>query len=397
MNSATGGAPDGAPAGFALTLAAVIACVAIFGITLGLAIPLLSLILEGRGVSAVTIGALSAVNAGATLLFSPLVPAAVRLLGIRRMAITCLLIEAAMFAALVLFDSLWAWFPIRFVMGASGAGLFIASEAWINEIADENNRGRILGIYGTTLAGAFALGPLLVSVLGADSALPFLAGTAMCLLALVPLLAGRLIEPGMHAKPGFSVLSVLRIAPTVALGALVFGFVEQGAMTLLPVFAVDNGLDAARAAMVLTALGIGNVALQIPIGWLSDRMNRRLVMLACAGFGAAGALLLPVVIAEPVWLWVMLFFWGGLFAGLYIAVMAMVGDRFRGGELVTATAALGVFYSAGNILGPMLCGRAMDLYGGTGFSWTLASICLALIALALVRGAWGALRPRPPA
>lgn len=389
MNRPAGGPAAGGSTSFAATLSAVIACVAVFGITIGFAIPLISLVLDSRGVSAGTIGALSAVNAVAMLLFSPLVPAIVRRFGNRCMALGCLLIEAAMFVALGLFDNLPAWFVIRFVMGASGAGLFIASESWINTIADEHNRGRILGVYATVLAGAFAAGPLLILWLGTEGQLPFLAGAVLCLLAVVPMLHPRLIVPGMKSKPGFNVFSVLFLAPTIALAVLIFGFVETGAMALLPVYAVDYGLDKKQAAMVLTALGAGNVALQIPVGWLSDRINRRVVMLGCACFGALGALLLPVVVTQGIWLWVMLFFWGGLFAGLYTVAMAMVGDRFRGGELVTATAALGVFYSAGNIAGPVSNGWAMDLMGSDGLSWTLAASCGLLIAVAALRGLAG--------
>ena len=139
------------------------------------------------------------------------------------------------------------------------------------------------------------------------------------------------------------------------------------------------------AALILTAVGLGGIALQWPIGWLADHVDRRKVLLFCAAGGGAGALLLPLMVSEGSAFWIMLFLWGGLFAGVYTVSMALVGQRFRGAELVTASAAFGLLWGLGGLAGPSLGGFAMDLWDPDGLPAVLFLACAGFICLALYR------------
>ena len=122
------------------SMVAVISCISTYGIMLGLSWPLVSLILEARGVSSTIIGANAAMVAFGTVVVSPFVPGWLSRFGARRFAVACIVAEATLFLALPTFDNLAAWFVIRFLMGASGTALFIASETWINHLADVHHR-----------------------------------------------------------------------------------------------------------------------------------------------------------------------------------------------------------------------------------------------------------------
>ncbi len=367
------------------SLAAVISMIAVVGLSFGLTLPLVSIILEGRGVPGSVIGANSAMPALALLLFTPLVPRVIARAGVRTTLAVSLAIVAGSIVSLKLFDTLAAWFVIRFVMGMAEASLFAISEAWINELAPNARRGSIMGIYTAILAGAFALGALLLSVTGTDGWTPFVAGAVICSAAGLPLAGIRARSLALEGKPAGGVVFYIRTAPVATAAAIVYGAIETGTFALLPPYGLRNGFDAAGAAQLLAVVAVGSVVLQPPIGWLADRMERTRLLMICAGAGVIGGATLPLVIAWPVVLWPSLFVWGGVVAGLYTVGLTLLGERFRGPDLVGANAAFVMLYGLGALVGPPLSGSAMDIWNPHGFAAALAVVCLAYLVLAAVR------------
>jgi len=143
------------------SLAAVIACITAVGMGLGLSIPLLALQLEQRGTDTALIGLNTAMPALATLVFTPFIPTLLRRVQPDRFLLACMALSAACMPCYFLFPNIWAWFPIRFINGIALTGLFVVSEFWINQLADEKSRGKLIGLYGSILSGGFAIGPLI--------------------------------------------------------------------------------------------------------------------------------------------------------------------------------------------------------------------------------------------
>ena len=139
-------------------------------------------------------------------------------------------------------------------------------------------------------------------------------------------------------------------------------------MTLLPVWGVRVGLGDRLAAATVSGIYIGAIALQLPIGLLSDKLTRRAALRLCSVVGLAGAALLPFLAASHVALFVLLFIWGGIASGIYPIALSMAGDRFDGAELVAVNAALISAYGMGALAGPALGGAAMDLWNPQGLS-----------------------------
>ena len=380
--------PVGAPlnASRPRTMLAVITCISTYGITMGLAIPLLSLILETRGQSSTLIGANAAMASLGTILVSPFVPRLIMRFGPRQFAVSCICAEMVLFLALKVFESLPAWFVLRFLIGASGAGLFIASETWLNQLADDANRGRWMGLYNAIISGTIAVGPLLLIVTGTVGWLPFVAGAAIIAAALVPLrLATEVPEFEDRAAP-MGVLALIREAPTIAFGVLLMAVVFMAGSALLPVYGVRTGMSAEASAVLLAIMLAGGVVLQWPVGWLCDRlMSRRMVLILCAACGGLAGAAIPALIQSVV-LWPMVFVWGGLALSVYTVVMTMGGDRFRGARLAQAMAAVGVLWGLGSLTGPGVGGLLMDLFGPHALPLSTAAVCLAFAAFAAVRG-----------
>ncbi len=166
---------------------------------------------------------------------------------------------------------------------------------------------------------------------------------------------------------------------------LLISIIDFAVIGLLPVYALKLDFTSTDAAFMLTAVAAGNVVLQMPIGWLADRMNRYSVLLLCAFAAMLGSIALPFAIASAWLLWPLLFFWGGIVYGIYTLSMVLLGERYSGSQLVAANATSAMVWGIGGIIGPTIGGWAMDAFGPQGLPVTLAIGCAIFIAVAASR------------
>ena len=358
----------------ALTLAALIGCLSIYGITISLFTPLLSLILEARSVSSTLIGGLAMAAPAGIIIGSFAVPWSMRNMEARSLLLGGVAFEILLIFALMSTQSIIAWFAIRFLGGPVGSVLFVVTETWIIEITPRVHHGRVMGFYNTTLALSFALGPLMLSMTGTQGTLPFLAGIGLMVLAGFPLLWAGSYVPNSSDNPGFGVVSFAFVAPLLALACFVVAFKELATTSLMPVYGLRIGMSESSATLMLFFGAAGGALLQFPIGWAADHFNPRKVLVACALAGLAGAAVWPFVVGVPFLLWTTLFLWWGLFAGVYTVAMILAGQWFKGAELATAMAAFGVFWGVGAFVGPLLGGASIDLWNPYGLPLTLVIV-----------------------
>ena len=349
------------------SLIAVIACISVVGMGLGVSIPLLALMMEREGISGTLIGANTAMPAFATLLFTPFIPGILHRLPIIPFLLGCILICGLAMPSYYLFPNVWVWFPIRFMNGVGLTGLFVVSEFWINSLADEKSRGRLIGIYGAVLSAGFASGPILLALVGTEGVTPFIAIALVILAAGLPLVFfGRGLAPRLTERPSKSLLSFVLVAPAATLAGLAYGATETDIFNLLPVYGVRIGMTEQTAAFVLSIFAAGNILFQIPIGYWADRTDRRLVLMVCAGVGMVGAFAIPAV-SGSMWTFApTLFVFGGVVVGLYTVGLTLLGERFRGADLASANGAFVLMYSVGALAGPPISGYAMELWDPHG-------------------------------
>jgi MFS family permease len=365
----------------ALSLGAVYACIFANGVGMGLSLPLLSLILERNGISGPVNGANAAFGAAAMLAFTPFIPALAARIGTARFLIICYVVAAASLIGFRATTDLVLWFVLRFTLNCALQGLFLVSEVWINQIATDAVRGRLVAIYASLVSAGFALGPVIIQFLGTTGWEPFVAGAAMIMVALLPLLiAQRLVPPVEHAGPRAMFGFVFR-SPSAAAAGLAYGAIEICLASFLTVYAVRLGSPERDATLLLTAWGLGNMILQPPIGWLADKRDRRQVMLLCGLVALIGAALLPVTQAAG-WLGLLLaFVWGGCIAGLYSVGLAHLGSNFRGSDLAAANAAFAILYAIGTLIGPGLGGIGIDVWNPHGLAVVVGLISAIFLGL----------------
>lgn len=365
-------------------ITAAIAYVTAVGIGLSLSIPLLSLEMERMGVSGAMIGLNTALSGVASICILPFVPWLAARLGVLTLLWLSIAVAIVSFLGFkLLFDFVW-WFPLRFLFAAAFGALFVLSEYWINAAAPPNRRGLIMGIYATVLALGFAIGPAALKLAGTSGWPPYIAGAALYALAALPLLAARGLSPALEGRASRSVLSFIVAAPVATLAALVFGAAETGGFALLPIYGLWIGFKPDNAAFLVSVLALGTAAFQIPIGLLSDRVDRRFVLLASGLAGTLGAVAIPFTAGHGWAFYATLFIWSGLIGALYTVGLAHLGARFTGADLASANAAFVILYNAGLAIGPPVVGGGMDFLPPHGFAWSLA----ALFALYTVVVVW---------
>ena len=369
----------------AVTLAALIGCLSIYGITFSLYTPLLSLILETRGVSSTLIGALAMIASAGIIIGSFAVPRFMRHLEGRSLLLGGVVFEIVLIFALMSTQSIVAWFVIRFLGGLVGSVLFVVTETWMIEITPREHHGRVMGFYNTTLALSFALGPLILSVTGTQGTLPFLVGIGLMGLAGLPVLWAGRYAPASSGKPGFGVVSFAFVAPLLALACFVVAFMELATTSLIPIYGLRVGMTESSATLMLFFGAAGGALLQFPIGWAADHFDPRKVLVACALAGLVCAAAWPFSVGVPFLLWTTLFLWWGLFAGVYTVAMILAGQWFSGVELATAMAAFGVFWGVGAFVGPMVGGASMDLWDPYGLPLTLVIVAGVFVVFSLLR------------
>lgn len=360
--------------GWHMSIAAAITCVSIVGISFGLGLPLLSLNIEEMTGSGAANGLNAFVAAVSTVIAAPFAPMVLSRFPTRPILVFALLFTSFSFIFYKAVPNVAFWIPMRFCTGMLVAVLFIASESWINQLAPERLRGRLLSFYSMSLASGFAGGSLLVAHLGVHGWAPFLAGAAICAAAALPLIVPgpELIPPTEESSSPMALLGYFKRAPAIMMAALAFGAIETSAMHFSAVWGVRSGLTEAQAAELISMGAIGVIVLQFPIGWLGDRFNRFRVLSLCALVALVAPIAMMLMASKPLALNVIAFFYLGFGEGIYILAMVLIGQRFKHAEITTASAALILMYGIGSTTSPMVVGPMMDLIDPNGAMYALA-------------------------
>jgi len=355
-------------------LAAVIASMVIVNLVYGLTLPLLSLVLDSQGINKTMIGLSVVAQASAGVLLAPIMPRLILRAGAARAMRYATLLAAGTLVALGLLQDIYAWFPLRFLLGGAATLLWSASEAMINDLAEDNWRGRIIGMYGSAGAAGFALGPLVLLATGTEGLLPFLVTAAIVALASLPLFWLR-NDADTNVDGGqVSLRRIFWLVPHIMILNLVYAAAIEAFITFFPLFGIHIGLGEARSLSLLTTFALGGVLLQLPLGWLADHMHRYRLLLLCLFATVAGFLIFPHVVSSTIGGPVFLFALGGVEGMIYALGVILLGQTFRGTDLAAASVLFTGMWGAGMMVGPALVGIGMDIFGNDSLPILIAAV-----------------------
>jgi MFS family permease len=377
-----------------LALGGVIAALAAFGLAQGLSYPLFTLLMQRQGMSPGMIGLSAAMMPLGLLLSASLVPPAVRIVGARGLAVGCALGAAVCFLVIGLTQDWIAWFVIRFLLGFMINPLYILGEVWALALAPPARRGRVMGIFNALMGAGYAAGPIALALVGIEGWPPFLVAIGGFVLSATILALVARGLPGFEDddEPTGGLIWFARLAPALLLAVGVAAACQQATYTLMPVFGSAYGLAEATLAAMVTALSIGNIVLQAPLGFAAERTGGRAMVIACAVTAGTCMLVLPLLMGT-VLMWPVLVILGGVGYGTYTMAVVELGERFRGRALVAGNAAFALLWGAGGIVGSPSAGIAMQFVGPIGLPALIGSLCLVLVVFA----GWRAIaRGSPP-
>jgi len=359
-------------------MAGIIATVTVFALAQGLTYPLLSFILERQGTTPGLIGLSAAMTPLGFIVSAPFIPPLARRVGGARFAILCSILAALTLLAIAWTQEVWAWMPLRFLLGFFANPLYVISETWLISIAPAPRRGRIMGLYSSIVSGGFAIGPLSLGLVGTEGWPPFMIGIVAFLLCGLTVLAVVPRLPKMpHEGQATSVGAFFALAPLLLFAVFAAAALEQVLLSLFAVYGAALGSAEERIASLITCFIAGNAALQVLIGRLAERFGSTHTMLFCALVSLAGCLLLPSIFNS--WLiWPLVFVWGGVSFGIYTVSLIQLGERFTGQALIAGNAAFAFVWGVGGIVGSPAAGLAMQLIGHQGLPLTLGLLCCAL-------------------
>ena len=296
-------------------------------------------------------------------------------------ALTCC---AALMHSVFLQDFLWAL--LRAISGFCGALLLIVLESWINAHATPQTRGRLMSLYMVNYYLAGAGGQLLVGLYPPGDYHLFVIAAALLVLASVPLSLTSRPAPALPASGRLAFRELFNASRISVVGALAAGFAMAAFYQLSPISVKGLGYDVGTVARYMACAVLASMALQIPIGRLSDRYDRRRVILGIAIAVAASALLAATIGQLSL---------AGLFgasmlftatvSSLYPACLARLNDRSHGRNPVAANASLLLCYGVGQCLGPIVSAAVMHLIGPAGLYVSVFVVLLAYAGYCLRR------------
>jgi MFS family permease len=293
----------------------------------------------------------------------------------------------------LLFVSPLAWTLLRVGYGFCQAGMVVIVESWINLVTDKAHRGRVLAVYNLIALGSAGMGQFLLTLSPPAGFVLFCLVSILLSLSLLPIVMAPITNPTTSAVNPMNLLKVFRISPIAAAGVLVAGMSWGGFLGLGPSFALGIGLDERGVARFMAAAYVGALLLQWPLGWLSDRVDRRLVIL----LNTLGTLVISLAIVlalnshhGPIFT-LFSFFFGTMGLTLYSVCIATVNDHLTREEIIPATSSLILIFAMGAVLGPVAAGLFMNLTGEPGLFLYLAALEGGYLLFALYR-----YRQRPP-
>ncbi|GGH22358.1 MFS transporter [Paenibacillus segetis] len=344
----------------------LILVIVISGLSQGLLLPVLSIFMEERGISSSVNGMHAAALYIGSFAMSIVAERLLGVAGFKKLLLGGLALVIIALPAFPLISDLKFWLVLRLLVGAGDSAIHFASQLWMLLISPPGQRGRNISIYGMSYGLGFSIGPLGIRLLPYGEWLPFF--LLSCLTAMMALLVYNQMpdtrpekaEPIEGAgKQKYSL--IYRLAWFALLPSLLYGYMEAVMNTNFPIYGLRTGLSSGQISTLLPFFGVGGLILQLPLGYLSDRYGRKIVLMS-AGVGG-GLMFLAVPLCGNSFMGLALLFMGagGLVGSFFSLGLAYAADILPRNLLPAANVIASFHFNLGSIVGPNLGGAIMDV------------------------------------
>lgn len=285
-------------------------------------------------------------------------------------------------AVLVLYPTItdpWAWAVLRVLVGFCFCGVYVTAESWLNNAVTNEYRGQALSAYMIVQMVGIVAAQGLMLVGDPSGFVLFVIPSVLVSLSFAPILLTASPSPAFSTTKAMSLRTLFSVSPLGCIGMFLMGGVFSAQFGMASVYAGEIGLSVRQIAVFMIAIYLGGMLFQFPIGWLSDRMDRRKLILAVALIGGAAGIVALLSAGLFAVLLVAAFVMGGMTNPLYSLLIAYTNDYLEPDNMAAASGGLLFINGLGAIMGPLVIGVLMETVGPQGF-WLFASGLLLVLA-----------------
>ena len=280
-------------------------------------------------------------------------------------------------AVLILYPLLvnpWVWSGGRVIIGFCFCGVYITAESWLNNAATNENRGKFLSSYMVVQMAGIVAAQLLLLIGDPGGFELFVLISVLVSISFAPILLSITPTPAFEATKPMSIKELFSTSPLGCVGMFFLGGILSAQVGMAPVFGTKAGLSLSEISSFVAAFYIGAMVFQFPIGWLSDQMDRRILIVVTSAIGFIAALSAMVVEGSFLILVGSAFFIGGMSNPLYSLLIAYTNDFLELEDMASASGGLLFLNGLGAISGPLFTGYLMTKMGPEGFFIVLATL-----------------------
>lgn len=279
----------------------------------------------------------------------------------------------------------WVWTIGRVVIGFCFSAVYVTAESWLNDAADNSNRGKALSLYMIVQTFGIVVSQYLLLTADPSGFVLFVIPSVLVSLAITPILLSISPVPAFDTTKPMSLRALAQTSPLGCVGMFLLGGVFAAQFGMSAVYGTAAGLSVAQISAFVSTFFVGAMLLQYPIGWISDRMDRRFLILIVAAIGGCGSVLGLMLGGNFVMLLVSAFVVGGMSNPLYSLLLAHTNDFLDHDDMAAASGGLVFINGLGAVFGPLIVGALMESVGPSGFYMFTGVLFAALVAYAAYR------------
>ena len=283
------------------------------------------------------------------------------------------------------FANPWAWGVGRVLIGFCFSGVYVTAESWLNNAATNDNRGKALSLYMIVQMVGIVSAQGLMLTADPGGFVLFIIPSVLISLSFAPILLSISPTPAFDTTKPMTLREIMKISPLGCVGMFLLGGVFAAQFGMAAVYGAEAGLTVGQISTFVATFYVGAMLVQYPLGWLSDRMDRRLLILIASAIAALGAVI-GMALGGVFWLLlVAAFLVGGMSNPLYSLLIAYTNDFLGSDDMAAAAGGMVFINGLGAVFGPIITGWIMGVVGPSGYFLHIATLCTMMAAYAAYR------------
>jgi MFS family permease len=280
----------------------------------------------------------------------------------------------------------WLWIASRALYGFAISGLFIVAQSWLNDAVDNAIRGRVMAIFYICYVVGLGLGSLTLSAVDIDTAAAPLVSITFAALSIIPVGLTSLRQPPAPESASIELGKAWRISPVGIAGMLAVGGLSMMVAGFAPIHATASGFSQQDVSVLMVSMQLGTILFQLPFGWISDRTDRRYVLVATSLIVVIAGIVASQTVNAP-YIWIVLIFmvWSGTTESIYSISSAHANDRAGSTDLVGMSSAMLFAWSISGFLVPGAATILTGMFGTQAFMYVAVTIAASFCLFVLWR------------